>query len=83
MSGDLIASLRALAAAQHADLSLAADAVIEIERLTRDRRERIATAALQGMLSDPGASGTATEYAEHATQYADALIAALDKEPQP
>ena len=49
----------------------------------RDRRERIATAALQGMLSDPGASGTATEYAEYATQYADALIAELDKEPQP
>lgn len=49
----------------------------------RDRRERIATAALQGMLSDPGSSGTATEYAEYATRYADALIAALDKEPQP
>lgn len=49
----------------------------------RDRRERIATAALQGMLSDPGASGTAIEYAEYAAQYADALIAELDKEAQP
>ena len=55
----------------------------EIIKLRAERRERIATAALQGMLSDPGASGTATEYAEYATQYADALIAALDKEPQP
>lgn len=55
----------------------------EVRQRNRDRRERIATAALQGMLSDPGASGTATEYAEYATQYADALIAALDKEPQP
>lgn len=55
----------------------------EVRQRNRDRRERIATAALQGMLSDPGSSGTATEYAEYATQYADALIAALDKEPQP
>lgn len=52
-------------------------------RHAAERRERIATAALQGMLSDPGASGTATEYAELAIQYADALISELDKEPQP
>ena len=63
------------------DISLYRDA--HAKQWRRDRRERIATAALQGMLSDPGASGTATEYAEYATQYADALIAALDKEPQP
>ena len=42
MNDDLIASLRALAAAQHADLSLAADAVIEIERLTSERDEALA-----------------------------------------
>ena len=33
MSDDLITSLRALAAARHDDLSVAVDAVIEIERL--------------------------------------------------
>ena len=33
MSDDLITSLRALAAARHDDLSIAVDAVIEIERL--------------------------------------------------
>lgn len=33
MSDDLITSLRALAAARHADLSIAVDAVIEIEQL--------------------------------------------------
>lgn len=39
MSDDLITSLRALAAARHDDLSIAVDAVIEIERLTRQRDE--------------------------------------------
>lgn len=63
------------------DLYLYRDA--HLKQWRRDRRERIATAALQGMLSDPGASGTATEYAEYATQYADALIAELDKEAKP
>jgi len=35
---DLIASLRALAAAQHDDLSVAADAADEIERLREENR---------------------------------------------
>ena len=39
MSDDLITSLRALAAAQHSDLTLAADAADRIERLTRERDE--------------------------------------------
>ena len=37
MSDDLITSLRALAAARHDDLSIAVDAVIEIERLRAER----------------------------------------------
>ncbi|MBU6379096.1 MAG: hypothetical protein KJS95_11265 [Gammaproteobacteria bacterium] len=40
MSDDLITSLRALAAARHDDLSIAVDAVIEIERL-REENERL------------------------------------------
>ena len=39
MSDDLITSLRALAAAQHSDLTFAADAADRIERLTRERNE--------------------------------------------
>jgi len=41
-----------------------------------DRRERIATAALAGLLADPTVSVTAA--ASHAVACADALIAALD-----
>lgn len=43
MSDDLITSLRALAAARHDDLSVAVDAVIEIERL-RAEIERLRAA---------------------------------------
>lgn len=42
MSDDLITSLRALAAAQHSDLTVAADAADRIERLTRERDEALA-----------------------------------------
>jgi len=45
----------------------------------RDRRERIATAALAGILSDHTASDNAEHIAWVAVQYADALIAELDK----
>lgn len=45
MTDDLITSLRALAAAQHSDLSVAADAADRIELLTRERDE--ARAALK------------------------------------
>lgn len=52
----------------------------------RDRRERIATAALQGMLASAG-NVTPNEwsyvFATRAIEYADALIAELDREPQP
>lgn len=48
---------------------------------TVTRRERIATAALQGLLSDAQAYGDDdVDYAEEAVAYADALIAELDKE---
>ena len=52
-----------------------------------DRRERIATAALAGMLAHCGESsqhcGAAAAAAFAAVAYADALIAELDKEVQP
>jgi hypothetical protein len=52
----------------------------EIERLRADRRERIATAALQGLLSDPNRQGTFSDAVRISVEYADALIAELDKE---
>jgi hypothetical protein len=45
----------------------------------RDRRERIATAAMAGILSDHTASDNAEHIAWVAVQYADALIEELDK----
>ena len=45
MTDDLITSLRALAAAQHSDLTVAADAADRIEQLTRQRDEARAWAA--------------------------------------
>ena len=44
----------------------------------RDRRERIATAAMAGMLAS-GVKGTANDYAALAVNFADNLIAELDK----
>lgn len=51
--------------------------------LQRDQRERIATAALQGLLaSTPSATQTTTnaeQYGTRAVRYADALIEALNR----
>jgi hypothetical protein len=48
------------------------------------RRERIATAAMQGILAglyaDPSATAIPGQIATSAVEYADALIAKLDKE---
>ena len=50
----------------------------------RDRRERIATAAMAGMLANPSTPAPSTaHHATWAVAYADALIAELDKEVQP
>jgi hypothetical protein len=49
----------------------------------RDRRERIATACLAGIASHPEFPGAYAHYADEAVQYADALIARLDKEAKP
>ena len=58
----------------------------EVRQRLRDRRERIATAALQGMLVR-AESVAPNEWSyilvTHAVEYADTLIAELDKEPQP
>ena len=45
----------------------------------RDRRERIATAALAGLLADPSGHATINGYVVSAVALADALIAELDK----
>jgi len=58
----------------------------ENERLRADRRERIATAALQGMLASAELVAPPVHagfIAKWAVVYADALIAKLDEEPQP
>jgi hypothetical protein len=55
-----------------------ADLTAEVARLKDQRRERIATAALQGLLADPDHSGTPENYALDALDYADDLIAKLD-----
>lgn len=55
----------------------------DVKQWRRDRRERIATAALQGMLANEEIIGGPTDFAKWSVRYADALIAALDKEPQP
>ena len=46
---------------------------------TPNRRERIATVVLAGMCADPDRKGTFENFASGAVQYADALIAELDK----
>lgn len=58
----------------------------EIERLRADRRERIATACLAGILANSSceiSSATFTGCAFDAVMFADALIARLDKESKP
>jgi hypothetical protein len=58
----------------------------EIERLRADRRERIATACLAGMLANSnyeGSSGTFNGCAYDAVMFADALVERLDKEAKP
>lgn len=66
-----------------------------LRRQQADRRERIATAALQGLLAYPDVVGPVGPdampfpkkvykgYAQAAIEYADALIAELDKEDGP
>ena len=49
------------------------------DREHRDRRERIATAALQGLLADSSGHASIASYVADAVALADALIAELDK----
>jgi len=53
------------------------------EACHRDRRERIATAAMRGMLANPNVDPWRDKVAVDAVILADALIAELDKEVQP
>lgn len=52
----------------------------EIDRLRADRRERIATAALNGLMANAVVAHTPDVLALAAVVIADALIAELDKE---
>ena len=57
-----------------------------IAALMPDRRERIATAAMQGLLAHYGETSqydNAADCSAAAVAYADALIAELDKEVKP
>jgi hypothetical protein len=57
---------------------------VKVLLYNRERRDRIATAALAGMLADPtNNTCPASLYATWAIELADALIAELDKEVQP
>ena len=57
--------------------------VIQTVGSAADRRERIATACLAGMIANPECSGKFEDYANDSVKYADALIARLDKEAKP
>jgi hypothetical protein len=53
------------------------------ERMCRDRRERIATAAMQGLLAKYGIDDSDGGMLDEAVKYADGLIERLDKEVKP
>jgi hypothetical protein len=55
----------------------------EIARLRAERRERIATACLAGLMADPKVDGSPDDMSDCAVRFADALIARLDKETKP
>lgn len=83
MSDDLIASLRALAAARHGDLSIAVDAVIEIERLRAERdalrdaaREYLETlgGAMKSGKFQMGGSAEMAHFVRQAMQKLDSLV---------
>ena len=62
---------------------LAAMKKAQNQALHRDRRERIAAAAMRGMLANPNVDPWRDKVAVDAVILADALIAELDKEVQP
>ena len=51
--------------------------------LERDRRERIATACLAGLLADPDVGATPDQITNFSIQHADILIAKLDRRAKP
>ena len=59
-----------------------AEAMELLSRKFPDRRERIATAAMQGVLANPRRQNL-NENVWNAVAHADALIAELDKEDKP
>ena len=48
------------------------------EMIVQSNRQRLAAAALQGMLSDPQREGFADDYAKHAYICADAMLKAME-----
>jgi hypothetical protein len=57
-------------------------AIALVQEEHRERRERIATAALAGMLANEERAGTFEAYAQDAVGVADALIVELDKKEE-
>lgn len=57
--------------------------VVDEKRLLAERRERIATACLAGLIACPRIEGNSPELVEAALSFTDALIARLDKEAKP
>jgi hypothetical protein len=90
MSGDIVKRLRVPPdlMTDFGRVGLFGAAAVEIERLRArvavlaiDRRERIATACLAGLLADPNVNDVSVT--DTAVRFADALIARLDKEVKP
>jgi hypothetical protein len=71
------------AAAEIERLRALLDTADEIARQRAERRERIATACLVELVAWRGAAGSSDELSDAAINYADALIARLDKEAKP
>ncbi|MFO0448438.1 MAG: hypothetical protein ACK52I_07200 [Pseudomonadota bacterium] len=59
------------------------DTADEIARQCAERRERIATACLAGLLAHPSVEEGSDEMSVTAVRFADALIARLDAEAKP
>jgi hypothetical protein len=53
----------------------------EAQRICADRRERIATACLAGMIANSTCSGSFDDHAHDAIMYAEALIKRLEDKP--
>ena len=72
--------MRHLGRSAHLELARLHRAAQRLQVLASSASQRIAAAALQGLLSDPSRQGTFSDAVRISVEYADALIAELDKE---